>query len=106
MYRPTNIKHVEGRVVEKVTTYNSITVIFFTDGTYLSFEAGLVYDDTSELKVNEELTFYDMKMLGILSEEEYNELLRQSKVEAEEKKRARELKLFNELKLKYGENNG
>jgi hypothetical protein len=102
MYRPADIKYVKGRVVESVNISSDGAAILFNDETYLVFKI-TDYNNGAELECNTDLDLYEMRRFGIVSEEEYDILhgIRDKEIKAN--REAYELKLFNELKLKYGE---
>ena len=106
-----SIHDIEGKTISNIALDTNLLMISFTDGTYTSIEAGLMpYEDyESVIYFNQKeltMTDYETVELGYQSQESHEENEQRSfdlaTMKREEEKIKSELKMYKDLKLKYG----
>jgi hypothetical protein len=99
--RITNFKDIVDKVIDRVhfDSYSKFYMVF-TDGTFIAM--GFVRDhDGTDLDPEVTLFEYDYRMMGLISEDQYQELIKKkSKLDSESRKRW-EIKQLKELMQKY-----
>ena len=99
----TNIKELRGKTIESAVKvdHSESVALLFTDDTYAYFDVEF-YGDCHDMYLRGDPSNYLKKEAGIISESEYNNLLLAETRRREDIVREREMKMFEDLKAKYG----
>jgi hypothetical protein len=95
---------MEGKTIERFTTYDCYLCLFFTDGTYQLLKASHgEYDSEIELvdKGEERLGKCEKHQLGLMSHEEYNKLKQEEETREKIRHQEYERRQYLALKAKY-----
>lgn len=98
-----NEVQAEGKTIAfiKHYSYGEDLCISFTDGTYFLIETHRGYDDEIQLDIGVDMMDYDAKNLGIISEEEYNQIKKAEEERKQAEKKKSELNTYLRLKKKF-----
>lgn len=94
-----------GQTIREVVNHGDTVIAFhFTDGSVLVFDVHYYGPDSAEFRelAERDLGLYDQKKLKLITPEEYDERREQQNREAEERRKAAELKELVRLSKKYG----
>ena len=95
-----NESEAVGKVVEGVETSNRYLAVLFADNTALVLYYNTGYEEM-EAQESDDLDAYDKGELGLITEDEYNAILKAQKLRRQEAVEQRERMQYEALKKKF-----
>jgi len=98
----TSLGKIEGKTIQSASLVDMAEslALVFTDNTYAVFEVRM-YGESYDMEMSDDVGSYTQKQIGIISEEEYEDIQRRQHEFMSDQKRQNELRRLAELKAKY-----
>lgn len=97
-----NVDNLEGKTILKSRSFfTDRLVIVFTDDTFLYIRAEPQSFDESDLDFNKELPAFELKTMGLITQEEYTDIQRKENEESRQHIEQKERQQYEYLKLKF-----
>lgn len=103
MNQVTDLQDLKGKTITNVVYLIDYIGLSFEDKTYAVLVAHMGYDEHPEVSLSDESSPYAQEQLGLITHEEYKKIKEQEQERWCEAKKAQDLRMFQELKAKYGE---
>jgi hypothetical protein len=101
----TDFSKLSGKTIDRAVQcgYNENAILVFTDNTYANVCVYYCGDNEHEITLKDSISEIDKKIAGIITEEEYEQHLKNEKYRQEIAKQDSEFAEYQRLKEKFGD---